>query len=36
MTVFAQGSFLLGMVGSPERGSLGDNKIVWNDEFLGR
>lgn len=34
MPVFGQRGFLLRIVGSPAGGPLGDNKIVWNDEFL--
>lgn len=34
MPLFGQRGFLLRMVGSPAGGPLGDNKIVWNDEFL--
>jgi kynurenine formamidase len=34
MPVFGERGFLLRMVGSPTGGPFGDNKIVWNDEFL--
>lgn len=34
MPLFGERGFLLRMVGSPTGGPFGDNKIVWNDEFL--
>lgn len=34
MPMFGQRGFLLRIVGSPAGGPLGDNQIVWNDEFL--
>jgi Predicted metal-dependent hydrolase len=34
MPLFGERGFLLRTVGSPTGGPLGDNKVVWNDEFL--
>lgn len=34
MPLFGDRGFLLRSVGSPTGGPLGDNKVVWNDEFL--
>ncbi len=34
MPLFGDRGFLLRSVGSPTGGPLGDNRVVWNDEFL--
>lgn len=34
MPLYGERGFLLRTVGSPTGGPLGDNKVVWNDEFL--
>lgn len=34
MPLFGERGFLLRMVGSPTGGPFGENRIVWNDEFL--